>query len=282
MKHSTKQVLETYPIAKELERVRRVLGWFERYVKEQGEPSAFGYHVRMAQEFVRFLKSVGFLYLESLRRKRQAIAARRTASKALLGAVDQQLAAFEEMMETGVFRNASPYPLVMDQLPFQPEGGDEPTPAGPEALGAIKPRPVILDTIEIRDATLRSRCLDLFAQFSQDGQHDRLDTVVSEATRYLEDRLRSLVGASPTVIGVELARYAFGPPDFRLVVSNIAAEQEGMHHLCRGIFAFIRNSVGHRLLGPLQPERVLQIVGLVDYVLSLAEAARRELPGEPG
>lgn len=115
--------------------------------------------------------------------------------------------------------------------------------------------------------------MDLFAQFHEDGQHDRLDTVVNEATRILEDRLRSLSGAPETCVGVDLARHAFGTPSPRLSVSDIASEQESAHLLYRGVFGFIRNSVHHRLVEVLQPERVLQIVGMIDYLLSVAEAA---------
>ncbi len=89
------------------------------------------------------------------------------------------------------------------------------------ALGNLRPRPVVLDSIEIRDPKLRKRCLDLLAQFHEDGQHDRLDTVVNEATRILEDRLRSLSDAPATCVGADLAKHAFGPPSPCLIVSEV-------------------------------------------------------------
>lgn len=65
----------------------------------------------------------------------------------------------------------------------------------------------------------------------------------------------------------------------KAMVDAIDQEQEAAHLLYRGVFGFVRNSGHHRLLGPLQPERVLQFVGMVDYLISVAEAAaRRELP----
>jgi hypothetical protein len=75
---------------------------------------------------------------------------------------------------------------------------------------------------------------------------------------------------------VRVAQWALGPPNARLIVSDIRPEQEAAHLLYRGVFGFLRNPAGHRLLGPLQPERVLQVVGMVDYLISIAEAARRE------
>lgn len=273
------EVLQTYPVAREQDRVARVLEWFENKMAAGSRPS--GYDVDMSHQLVRFLKSVSLLYLEHLRRKRRGIASRPTTSKALLEAIDQQLARMEEKTHLGVFGNASPYPLVLDQLP--PEAGASTVDAarGTRRRREARPAPVILDTIEIRDPALRKRCLDLLAQFQQDGQHERLDTVVAEATRILEDRLRSLVGAPSTTVGTDLAQFAFGTPNLRLIVSDIAPEQQAANLLYRGVFGFIRNSAGHRLLGPLQPERVLQIVGMVDYLLSVAEAARRAEPRTP-
>ena len=142
---------------------------------------------------------------------------------------------------------------------------------------AIAPtHPAAFDSMSIRDPELRKRCLDLLSQFRKDGHHDRLDTVVNEATRILEDRLRSLSAAPATCVGIDLVKHAFGPPSPRLIVSNVAPEQEAAHLLFRGVFGFVRNSVHHRLVGTLQPERVLQIVGMVDYLISIAEAAEGE------
>ncbi|MEW6658065.1 MAG: TIGR02391 family protein [Thermodesulfobacteriota bacterium] len=178
-------------------------------------------------------------------------------------------------MQTGIFRNASPYPLVVSQLP-EIEGGEQVMVTGtPMIQSDVRPRPIIIGSIEILDKELRQRCLDLFAQFREGGQHDRLDTVVNEATRILEDRLRFLSSASATCTGVDLAKHAFGQPP-ALIVSDVAAEQEAAHLLFRGVFGFIRNAVHHRLIETLQPERVLQIVGMVDYLLFVAEGANRE------
>jgi hypothetical protein len=269
------QALESYPIAKELKRVQRLRQWFEERI-EKARNDSWGHEVNISHDFVRFVKSVSSLYLQHLRGRRELIASRPLISKSLLDAVDQQLARFEEKTQIGVFRNATQYPLVLSQLPRV--ACDEAPIATDNAdlKGSAAPRPVILESIEIRDPGLRKRCLDLFAQFREDGQHDRLDTVVNEATRILEDRLRSLSSAPATCVGVDLAKHAFGPPSPRLVVSDIGAEQESAHLLYRGVFGFIRNSVHHRLVGALQPERVLQIVGMIDYLLSVAEAARRQ------
>jgi hypothetical protein len=270
------RALDSYPIAKELKRVERLRTWFGEEIAKGGK-DAWDYDVNISHGSVRFIKSASDLYLEHLRGRRQAIASRPSVSKSMLEAVDQQLARFEEKVQLGVFRNASPYPLLLSQLPRTTDQEAESTPPESGPTATTRPRPVVLDTIEVRDPELRKRCLDLLVQFREDGANDRLDTVVNEATRILEGRLRSLSRAPATCVGVDLARHAFGPPAPRLIVSDVGAEQEAAHLLFRGVFGFVRNSVHHRLVGTLQPERVLQIVGMVDYLISLAEAARREL-----
>lgn len=93
---------------------------------------------------------------------------------------------------------------------------------------------MVVESIEIRDSELRRRCLDLFDQFQQDGQHDRLDTVITEATRILDDRLQVLSNAPAGLPGNKLAEFAFHASKARLVVSDQYAEQEAVHLLYRG------------------------------------------------
>jgi len=269
-----KSDLESFPINEELKKTHNVIDWFNNHINERGE-NAWSYHPDMSHQFVRFIKSVSILYLEHLNRRRNVLSSRPTISKSALEAVDQKLSALEEKIQAGVFHNASPYPLIVSQLPEIETVEQEISPSIPPIRRDLRPRPVIIDSIAIMDRDLRQRCLDLFTQFREGGQHERLDTVVNEATRILEDRLRSLSSASATCIGVDLAKHAFGQPP-TLIVSDVPAEQEAAHLLFRGVFGFIRNSVHHRLVGTLQPERVLQIVGMIDYLLFISEGARRE------
>jgi hypothetical protein len=74
------------------------------------------------------------------------------------------------------------------------------------------------------------------------------------------------------VVGVELAQFALSRKTPPIILSSIPAEQEAAHLLFRGVFGFIRNPFHHHLIGDLSPERTLQLVGTVDYLLSLLEA----------
>jgi hypothetical protein len=277
------ETLDSYPVGRELERTRRVRKWLEHHVGRTEDSPRWFLDISVSHGDVRFLRSVELMYLEQLRRKRDSLASRATTAKAVLEAVDQELARLREKAGQGVFSAATPYPLVIEQLP--PLTTDtEPTKAPTSATVSepmMRPRAVVLESIEIRDPELRRRCLDLLAQFHQDGEHDRLDTVVSEATRILEDRLRLLSDAPTGLAGKEVAGFAFNPSKRRLVVSEVPAEQEAAHLLYLGVFGFVRNRAHHRMLGELEPERVLQIVGMVDYLISVAQAAQRNLPSTP-
>jgi hypothetical protein len=95
------------------------------------------------------------------------------------------------MQSSGVFRNASPIPLLVDEVVEIASGGQT-TKSRHEHLStpaAAEPKPVLLESIQILDPALRSRCLDLYADFDKRNQHDQFDTVIAEATRILEDRL---------------------------------------------------------------------------------------------
>jgi hypothetical protein len=270
-----KRELESFPINEELNRTHRILEWLKEEINKGGEKAWF-YTISLSHGMVRFIKSVGKLYIEHLILRRNALASRPKISKAVLEALDQKISALEENVQTGVFLNATPYPLLVEQLPEIETEEREILHDTAVPKADVRPRPVIIDSIEILNPELRKRCLDLFAQFREDGQHDRLDTVLNEATRILEDRLRSLSSAPLTCTGVELATYTFGQKPPRLVVSDVTGEQEAAHLLFRGVFGFVRNAVHHRLMGTIQPERVLQIVGMIDYLLFVAEGARRE------
>jgi len=257
-------------IKKELERVGRAREWIEKKFEERGH-EAWDYDLTASHGSIRFLKAVGLLYLQHLKNRRNILSAKPRISAHALKAVDQKISYFEEKTKLGVFNNATTRPLLVnmeevEDVAIQPNTTE---------LEIKRPRPVLIDSIEILDPELRSRCLDLFFSFKQDGQHERLDTVVTEATRILEDKLRTISGAPSTCVGVDLATYAFSGKTPQLIVSEVQAEQESAHLLFRGIFGFIRNHVHHHLVDNLSPDRVLQIVGMVDYLIFLTENAKR-------
>lgn len=262
---------QNFSVHQESGKVEHCIQWLQDAVEKNGATD-YHVHITMSHGSIRYFKSVSALYIKHLRQRRDILASRPNISKYALEAVDQRISGLEEQIQLGVYKDASLVPLLAEELapPHASQGSIAPTPS---LVAQATPRPVIIDSIEILDSELRKRCLDLFSAFQKDGQQDRLDTVLNEATRILEDRLRKLSGAPATCIGPELAAYCFGGQNPRRKVSDVVAEQEAAHLLFRGVFGFIRNRVHHSLVANLQPERVLQVVGTIDYLLSVTQAA---------
>jgi uncharacterized protein (TIGR02391 family) len=196
-------------------------------------------------------------------------------------------------LNLGIFRDAEPVVLEVAGVALLPAAA----PAVPEEQGRAKvpsipdertvlPAPPshslrLATSIELVDPQLRERCLDLFNVFDESNQPHRFDTVVSEATRILEDRVRALATLGPEISGVDLMTKVFSPKAPILRLSSQDAEQEAAHLLFRGAFGFIRNPAHHRLLDIMEKERVVQILGLVDYLLYLAETATKTTANPP-
>ena len=189
------------------------------------------------------------------------------------------------MENMGVFRNASPVSLLVEQIIGEVDRTQEKSlpqdENGAELAKAGRPKPVLLESIQLIDSTLRKRCLDLFADFEETKQHDRFDTVIAEATRILEDRLRQAIGVKAST-GDDLANQAFGGSVARLRASEVESEQKAVLLFFKGIFGHIRNPSHHKLLGDLTPERTIQILGMIDYAIYLVETCEKSTSDTPG
>lgn len=259
---------KSFEIYHELDRIE----WTRSWIQKKLESGKDHYFCDIAHGTVRFLKSIGTLYLKHIQNRRNKLASRPNISKYALRAVDKKITELREMLTIGIFQDATTIPLLIDEFPAVEHVATE---APEKALvGVAQPRPIVIESIEILDPDLRSRCLDLFNSFERAGQRDRHDTVLTEATRIFEDKLRKICGASSAVSGVELSQYAFGGANPKLIVSDVQAEQEAAHLLFRGVFGLLRNVPHHRLLGELQPERVLQVLGTLDYCLAVAQGSK--------
>jgi hypothetical protein len=273
----SKEAVESLPVHQEIERTERVRRWLEKHSKKAEEIDAFSLDISLTHGTVRFLKSAGQLYLQQLKERRNLIASRPNISRYALKALDTRISELEEKTRIGFFATATPMPLLADQIVVSQPAAAEKTPG---LAGVSRPRPVMMSSIELLDPELRARCLDLFELFRSDGKTERLDMVISEASRILENRIRAAASLPADCIGLDLAGRAFAGASPILRVSEMATEQEGAHLLFRGVFGFIRNHVQHQLVAGLLPERVLQVLGLIDYLLFLVEGAvRRDTSG---
>lgn len=123
-------------------------------------------------------------------------------------------------------------------------------------------------TITFLDDELRERCADLLAR------PGKADTAVREACVVLEDRLRRAAGLAKEVIGVDLVDKCLNPKDGKLVLSEVAAEQHGIHQLYRGTIGFFKNPTSHRIIQEYDVTRARQVVGLIDTLLAVLRDAK--------
>jgi len=255
-------------LRRDKERTQRIKTWLEE--KLAGRDDSWDVTISPSHWLVRFMKSVGLLYLAKIKRSRNALAARTNVTSSTLATVDREISSKEEIFHSsGVFKNASPLELLASYDRDPVEADSQHQAQSTSLLHAMRPRPVLVGSIEILDHELRTRCLDLFNQFREAGQSDRNDTVVSEATRILENRLRIVTSCNEGRSAKQLIAQAFNPDNPILRVSSVRAEQEATQLLFLGTFGFIRNQVQHRLLGEMPADRVLQILGWIDYLLSV-------------
>ena len=257
-------------LGRDKEQAERIREWISD--KLEKDPDRYHVNISLSHWSVKLIKSVSLLYLSHLRNRRNVLASKPNVTANSLTAIDREISAKEEMMRTaGVFKDASVLPLLVED---QELDAGPATPALEQPLSqASRPRPVVISTIEILDRELRDRCLDLFDQFQKSGQSDRNDTVVAEASRILENRLRTILGCDSGMTAKQLVTLAFNPDKPRLVVSAVRQEQDAAHLLFLGAFGFIRNQVQHKLLDNLAPERVTQILGMFDYLISVINQA---------
>lgn len=121
---------------------------------------------------------------------------------------------------------------------------------------------------EIKDAELRDRCADLLAA------PDKHDRAVREACIILEHRIRTMINADTSVLGVTLMTQAFRKDSGSLLLANDAAEQEGAHQLYRGVIGFLKNPTSHRLITDYSRDRAQKVIGFVDFLLDILQEAR--------
>jgi len=266
------EIIKTLPVSLEIERAKRGVSWLTDELEKHSDRS-WGVDLSISHGTVRLIKSVCSLYMSHLRSRRDSISTKPRIATQALSSVDQRLAKVEEFFSTGVFQAATLVPLMASDQAIVPSSRIVEETIRATVEPRVSPTPIILSSIQILNSTLRSRCLDLFDTFNQQSQPERLDTVVSEATRILEDSLRAISMAPLSTSGLDLATYAFTGSNPRLKVSHIEAEQQAANQLFRGAFGFLRNASHHRLLGELKPERVLQIVAFIDYLIHIAETA---------
>jgi uncharacterized protein (TIGR02391 family) len=100
---------------------------------------------------------------------------------------------------------------------------------------------------------------------------------ILKATRHLETRIREKSNLSQNEFTTGLADKAFNPHDNKGVLEipscATTSEEEGFFLILKGIFQFHKNAKGHRE-GKIDFDSALQVIGYIDYLLSVIETAK--------
>lgn len=264
-----------FGISTNLNKATRIKDWLEMKLNQNA--GKWDIDLDMSHGTVRLLKSVGFLYLGFLKQQRNEISKDPNCSNNLLAALDRGISSQEDKLNNyGIFKNASRIPLTIDQAVVEKDTPETASNNDASISKSERPRPQVINSIELLDSELRKRCLDLFSQFEEAGEPDRHDTVIAEATRILEDRLRKLTHTNDNANALKLVTRAFDEKNPMIKASTIQGEQEGAQQLFRGVFGYIRNQYQHKLIKNTSPERTLQVLGMIDFLIGIIDSSTIE------
>jgi len=284
--------LEHSPYGRLVKRIDDMVAWIEERLSAGSSFPILATGVSFGS--LRLLKAGGLFAVQILERKRQdALSHHGSIPKAILAAIDEKIAQQRDMLEQGVFSGLDAAHIFFDVT----EALTERRPLAAQSTGAESSRseqpprvlPTYLESIPILDTVLRDRCMPLIAALdSVTGRSGadtatRLDTVVREMSVVLEDRIRTLANLQGQQLsGAELMSRAVAGNGAILRFADHSGAQEAAHLLYRGYSGFVRNEVMHALVPGYTRERVIQLLGLVDYLLFLLSRAKRPPSDSPG
>ena len=274
------------PIGIERDQVDYLINHLDKLISDADQ---FGdtHFAEVSHGWVRLVKSLCHLYEEHLRREIDRLEKVREMPAVVLSSLRTRLAQLSEKTSMGVFANATPMSLLIEDWITVENPPEVPAPvkeeiAAPGDPGGAGPVLRTFPALPVLDTILRERTVDLYSIFEAGASEERYDTVLREIGAVVEDRLRNVCAAPVGKVGMDLASYAFTGSAPKILLSSNVKEQEGVHHLFRGFFGWVRNPAGHRLLGKVSKERVLQMLGFADYLLGLlGEGQAREGGGTP-
>lgn len=186
---------------------------------------------------------------------------------AVIESIDAKIAILKDKAETGLLNGLKPANILFDIKKMR-ESARRKHAKDNKIDQMISSEKIILKTenLEILDDELRKRCLKLLRG---DDFENQLDTVVREMSVILESRIRSRAEIKDKSTGPALMGKAFGGDNPILTFSDDKDLQESAHLLYRGYSGFVRNEVMHKIITTFTKERVIQLLGFVDYLLFL-------------
>ena len=263
--------LSASPYEEEVDHLRGMLEWGEAKIKEKKNDSR-GMIVVNGVSFgsLRYLKA-GILYRAFLvqMQRRDFLSKNTLVPRSVLRSFDDRVAQLRNMGEMGKMSGLRPADVLFEFT----EGVETPVADHRPGIEPARPMARPVTDVPIVDEVLRTRCLPLLKVIDGAESPEQFDTVIREMSVVLEDRVREVSGFTGKASGAELFSAVMARDPVLVRFSSEKDVQEAAHLFSRGYSGLVRNEVMHRLVRSFTRERVLQLLGLVDYLLYLLSRA---------
>ncbi|WP_018234460.1 TIGR02391 family protein [Thioalkalivibrio thiocyanodenitrificans] len=228
---------------------------------------------------LRYLKA-GVLYraFDVAKQRSVLLAKNRVVPRSVLRSFDTRIEQLRGMAEMGKLSGLKPADVLFELTEAQVPAGDLPPP--PRLLQALPPSTVVSEVVVV-DEVLRKRCLPLLRAIDEVGGNDQYDSVIREMSVVLEDRVREMSRHAGNASGAELLGITMARDPVLIRFSPEKHVQEAAHLFFRGYSGLVRNDVMHRVVESYTRERMVQLLGTVDYLLYLLSQAEVSPLGAP-
>ena len=264
--------LESSPYEKEIRKLKGMIDWGEKRLGAE-ESHSFGEITVDGVSYgsLRYLKAGILFRVSQLFQKRYEVLKKdKTVPRSILKTFDERIQQLLNLAEMGILNGLRPADVFFEIV----SSGEEPM----EDLKLLPQIPPSINQsnsfeVPIIDPVLRKRCLSILNALEEGGTSDQYDTIIREMSVILEDRVRELSGYAGKLSGVQLFGETMGKLPPKIKFSDEKDIQESAHLLFRGYSGFVRNEVMHGLVSSFTRERVLQLIGMVDYLLFILSNA---------
>jgi len=272
--------LAASPYEREMHRLEQLVEWGDERLKMHPHEYDQIEITRATFGTLRYIKAAILLQVRKHEAKLSQIIERGPVPQSIVRAFEDKVSELRNLAEQGRLNGLRPIEMFLDLAPQENAGQG---PSEGERTSSQRPHlPVVRQDIPLTDAELRKRCLNLFDKIddpnaSPSQPQETLDTIVGDMSRILEDRIRQLGGINKDS-GSDLLTVAFTREPPRFDFGKGKKSQSAVYDFFKGYFDFVRNDVLHNLIPTYTRERVLQLLGLVDYLLFLLTMASIQRP----
>lgn len=264
--------LESSPYDKEIRRLKGMIDWGEKkFGTDEGQSLGEITVDGVSYGSLRYLKAGILFRVSQLFQKRaEVIKKTKTVPRSILQTFEERIQQLLNHAEMGMLNGLKPADVFFD-IVLSDEQPNEDFKILPQIPSSNNQRTSF--EVPIIDPVLRKRCLGILNALEEGGTSDQYDTIIREMSVILEDRVRELSGYAGKLSGVQLLGETMGKLPPQIKFSDEKDIQESAHLLFRGYSGFVRNEVMHGLVSSYTRERVLQLMGMVDYLLFILSNA---------